>query len=96
MVGYFIFLASSYVAERDSLRQFCRSDLQCCNLKLTRKNWLALNYFGNPPELDGELEAEMPMDELMDDRVIDINSRKPLEESPAVAATASALTPATA
>ena len=53
--------------------------LKANGFKLTRKNWLALNYYGNPPELDGEHEAEIPMDELIDDRVIDIQTRKPLE-----------------
>lgn len=47
-------------------------------IKLTRKNWLDLNYFGNPPELNAELEAEIPTEELVDD-VIDIRTRKPLE-----------------
>jgi len=37
------------------------------NLALTRKNWLELNYLGDVPELDGELEAEIPMDELVDE-----------------------------
>ena len=46
-------------------------------IKLTRKNWLELSYFGNPPELDGELEAEIPMDELVDEpsNVIPIDRR---------------------
>ncbi len=37
------------------------------NLPLTRKNWLELNYLGDVPELDGESEAEIPMDELVDE-----------------------------
>src|SRR5579859_6006483 len=38
------------------------------NLALTRKNWLALNYFGNPPsELGPEEEAEIPIAELTDE-----------------------------
>jgi hypothetical protein len=47
-------------------------------IKLTRKNGLDLNYFGDPPELDDELEAEISTSELVDD-VIDIRTRKPLE-----------------
>lgn len=48
------------------------------NLALTRKNWLELNYLGDVPELDGELEAEIPMDELVDEpsNVIPIDRRK--------------------
>jgi hypothetical protein len=47
------------------------------NLSLTRKNWLELNYLGDVPELDGELEAEIPMDELVDEpsNVIPIDRR---------------------
>jgi hypothetical protein len=48
------------------------------DIKLTRKNWLDRNYFGDPPELDDELEAETSTSELVDD-VIDIRTRKPLE-----------------
>ena len=55
--------------------------LKANGFKLTRKNWLELNYLGNPPsELGPEEEMEIPMDELIDDRVIDISTRKPLEE----------------
>jgi len=49
---------------------------------LTRKNWLELNYLGNPPaELGPELEAEIPMDELIDEpsNVIPINRRRTLK-----------------
>jgi hypothetical protein len=49
------------------------------SIPLTRKNWLALNYFGSAPALDAELEEQIPMDELIDDRVIDIHTRRPLE-----------------
>jgi hypothetical protein len=44
----------------------------------TRKNWLRLNYFEDPPELDAELQAEIPTEELVDD-VIDIRTRKPID-----------------
>jgi len=43
---------------------------------------LELNYLGNPPaELGPELEAEIPMDELIDEpsNVIPINRRRTLK-----------------
>jgi hypothetical protein len=48
------------------------------NLALTRKNWLQLNYLGDVPELDGELEAEIPTEDLVDEpsNVILIDRRK--------------------
>lgn len=48
------------------------------NLPLTRKNWLELNYLGNPPaELGPEEEAEIPTEELIDEpsNVIPIDRR---------------------
>jgi hypothetical protein len=29
-------------------------------LRLTRENYLYVSYFGDPPELDAETEAELP------------------------------------
>jgi len=49
------------------------------NLPLTRKNWLELNYLGNPPEeLGPEEEAEIPTEELIDEpsNVIPIDRRR--------------------
>jgi len=46
----------------------------------TRENYLRLSWLGDVPKepLDAELEAEIPMDELIDDRVIDISTRRPV------------------
>jgi Reverse transcriptase (RNA-dependent DNA polymerase) len=55
----------------DLVLGFAMSDLvlaymKAKGIKLTRKNWLALNYFGNSPaELDAEQEAEIPAEHPM-------------------------------
>jgi hypothetical protein len=46
-------------------------------IPLTRRNYIDLNWLGDPPEepLDYELEAEIPMDQLIDDRTTVYDSK---------------------